>query len=261
MNLGRTIPAGIFLILFISGCRKKDEYTRPVTVDLKIGVSMDSSLTADFLHVTSVRIGIGGISFRGMRNPGGVYYFETDPKMDFQKFSSSWITESVQVSDFDMPQGIYQGMYWDIFLTPLSPDYFLSDGLTENELKDIGCVDPGDGYWSGGPTVSVSGIYKSVNGDKLPFVCALSPSVNLNVLSVDEFGNEWITLFVDKDYEAVMTFRFRTNNRVLKQDLFENAEISTGSGYPRIIISALRNWDLCCELGLDMSVNVIIRKL
>jgi hypothetical protein len=271
--------AGIILILFIAGCREKDELTRPVKVQFdiklslsfKIGVSLDSSLNAEYLHFTGCRIGLGNIEFTGKREEGGNYYFQTDPRLDFPKPTNSWLLQSTTFSIFDMPQGIYTNMTWVLQLWAIANEDLidLDEGLTVEDLIAAGVVeDCGDGWWNG-PAMAISGTYKSNDGTIIPFLIAgdfILPYGAINqklmVGSFNPEGNTRIVMSADKKYESTMIFTLGCDSCSLDRELFEDAEISGNNEHPIIIISDSNNKELYENLTTEnnLSIKVIIKE-
>lgn len=279
MILSKVKIIGLILILFIAGCREKDELTRPVklqfdiklSLGFKIGVSMDSSLNAEYLQFTGCRIGLGEILFIGKREEGGNYYFQTDPSLDFPKPTTFWHLQSTTISFFDLPQGIYTDMTWimQLWAIPNEDLLDLDEGLTVEDLIAAGVVeDCGEGWWNG-PAMAISGTYKSMDGRIIPFLLAgdfILPSGAINqkltVSSFDQEGNTRIVLSADKKYESTMIFTLGCDSCSLDHELFEDAKISGNREHPIIIISSSNNKDLYENLTTenDLSIKVIIEE-
>src|SRR5512142_1233454 len=113
MSPKRSIIVPFTLILLIAGCTKKDELTLPVRVYLKIGIVSGGSASTgpEYLDFNECQIGIQGIGYEGKREAVGDVYFETDPKVDLKTIT---FLEPVIVTEFDIPQGVYNYMKWDI---------------------------------------------------------------------------------------------------------------------------------------------------
>jgi hypothetical protein len=105
MTLYKIKVASVILILFMAGCREKDDLTLPVKVYFKIGISPENSLNTEYLHFTDCKIGIQRIQFEGKREAGTDIFFETDPNMNLQTLS--FAQQPLTISVFNIPQGIY----------------------------------------------------------------------------------------------------------------------------------------------------------
>jgi hypothetical protein len=265
--------AGLILLLFIAGCTKeKDELTLPVTVSSKISFSVDSSKCAEYLNFTGVRIGIGLITFIGIREDGPDYGFATDPRFDFPTSSSlSFLQKKTLTSNFNMPQGVYTEIHWEMDLWAITCKDLqdLIEGLTVEDLLATGVVeDLGENFWTG-PAIAISGTYKSLNGSLIPFLLAgdfiLSDDVTGQKLKAETFdpdGNSRIVLSADKEYESTLIFTMENDFRSINRELFEEANISGDSGHPVIIISGNNNKDLYEVLTSrnNLSIKVLIKE-
>ena len=88
MTLYKTKLVIITLILFIAGCREKDELTLPVKVSLNIGFFSggDGDPFDTYVYFTEGQIGIQKIQFEGRREAGRDVFFETDPNINLSTF-------------------------------------------------------------------------------------------------------------------------------------------------------------------------------
>ena len=116
----------VTLILLIAGCTEKDDLTLPVRVNFKIGISPENINSDSYLNFNSGHIGVQEIRFEGKRDAGEDVFFETDPKMNLQTLTFSK-RENPLISDFDIPQGIYNYMKWDIDLKRVVTEGLIDD--------------------------------------------------------------------------------------------------------------------------------------
>ena len=277
MTFHKTILASIFLLFFITGCNKeKDELTLPVNIlfkmSIKMSFSMDDSLNAEYLNFTDCILGVGNIVFKGKREEGGDYYFETDPNLYFSVFPLKLNSQPIIVCDFDLPQGTYTDMKWGMWLWAIPGKDLLDliEGLTVVELLATGVEeDLGDG-WVNGPGIAISGIYKFLDGSEIPFLLAgdfiLARDATDYYLWAETFDSEdnsSIVLSADKHYESTLIFSLENDFRSLNRELFEEAKVSGDSVHPVIIISGSNNKDLYENLTsrINLSIKVIIKEI
>jgi len=213
------------LIIFTTGCIRKDDLTLPVKVHFKIGISSDNFLNIEYLAFTECQIGIQGIQFEGKREAGTDIFFETDSKMDLQTIS---FLQPVSISTFDVPQGIYTYMKWDIIMKCID---------TEGLIGDRNEYDPCIG-------IIISGIYKSLEGSEIPFIFAIDEPELFSVRSYDPDNNSKIVLSVRKEYEATVLFDPGKAFSTITRESLENAEPSGDGENLVIIISSSKNQDL-----------------
>jgi hypothetical protein len=225
----------ITLILFIAGCIEKDELTRPVKVNFKIGISPYFNFNAAYLHITKCQIGIQSIHFEGKREAGEDIFFDTDPKMNLQTLS---FLQPITFDVFDIPQGVYNYMEWKISLKCIDTEVLIDD---RNEYSP--CIG-----------IAISGDYTFLDGYVIPFTFAVNDQVQFNVMSYDPYDNSKLVLSADKEYDANLLFAPEKGFNSFTQKSFEKAEISHEGGYPKIIISSSKN-----EKLYDLLLNRIFQ--
>lgn len=237
----------ITLILFLPGCIEKDDLTLPVKVDFKIGISENSSKD-EYLTFTGGKIGIQKIQFEGKREAGEDVFFETDPKMNFPPLAFNISGQPALISDFDIPQGIFKYMKWDITLKETVID----------ELIDDDDDDDDDTPYIG---LAISGTYTYLSGISIPFIIAIDIAEQLSVRSFDADGNSTIVLSVDKDYEAILLLDPAYAFHSISRESLEEADESDDSGIEIIVISSEENEDLYEVLlyRIAQSAKVIVK--
>ncbi len=248
MTRTQIILGMLTMILCFSGCTEKDDLTLPVNVDFRIGIT-ENTFKNDYLTFTGGETGIHRISFDGKREAGEDVYFETDPRVNFPTATFSSPLETASLSDFDIPQGIYNYMKWEIDLKAISVDVLIDD---DDDDFDSDYPDTG---------LTLTGFYTSLSGVSIPFIIAIDVAEQLNVRSYDADGNSTIVLSVDKDYEAVMSLDPAYAFGSISRESLEEADISDDSGTDIMIISSEENEDLYEVLSyrIAQSVKVIVK--
>jgi hypothetical protein len=239
MNLHKIGLAGIILFLLFPGCTKKDDLTLPVKVYFKIGVSQTSPYNAEYFAFNECKIGIQSIGFEGKREEGGDVYFETNSHLNMQPFT---FLRPVQVAVFDIPQGIYYFMKWDLTMKCLNPEG-LDDGRDESDP----CIG-----------VTISGNYLTSNGPQVPFILAIDEAERFDVTASDPLGKSIIALSVNREYEATVLFDPEYAFHTITREAFEASEVSDVKGKPTVIISSHRNTDLYMILLYRVFQNITI---
>lgn len=243
MALNRIKTAGLILVLLTTGCTEKDDLTLPVQVNLKMGIKEDSQAGNQYIDITGCRIAIYKIRFDGTREAGGSVFFETDPSANLQPLDFS--ENPATVSTFDLPQGIYDGMRWDISLKC---------------LDDIG-IDDGrhDGYPCLG--ILLSGNYTYLDGSVVPFVLAIDKPEQFRVTASNPDGYSTIVLSVGTVYDAIVYFSAYETFRSINRLLLEEAIVSGTTEEPIMIISSVQNGEMYKVLlfRLLLSTNIIVK--
>jgi hypothetical protein len=225
MTLFKRKLLSLILVLFIAGCIDKDELTLPVKVYFKVGISSDISLKTKYLNLFECRVGIQSIQFEGKREAGGDIFFETVSTLNMQTLS---FLQPIIISDFDIPQGIYNSMKWDISMKCID-----TEGLIDDNDEESSCI-----------VILISGDYTYMDGSVIPFIFAISEPVQFSVLAYNLYGDSEIALSVNKEYEATVLITPENAFNSIPRQSFEKAGISGEIGYTKIIISSSNNEDL-----------------
>jgi hypothetical protein len=226
MTFQKIKAVAIILILIISGgCLKKDDLTLPVKVSFKIGIQTDHISDYQYLNISECQIGISSIQFEGKREAGGDIFFETDSKMNLQTLS---FFQPILITVFDIPQGIYDYMKWDISMKCIN-----TEGLIEDRDGSFPCIG-----------IILSGEYKYLDGSEIPVVFAIDEPELFSVRAYDPNNYSRIVLSVNKEYEAIVFFAPGYAFLPISRESFETAEVSGDSMNRKIIISSTQNEDL-----------------
>jgi len=243
----KTKLVSIILILFIAGCQK-DDLTLPVRVSLKIRYFSD--YTTDF-NFTEGQISIRRIEFEGIRETGGNVFFKTEPDINFPALEFRLQPEII--SDFDIPQGIYNHMRWDIYLKKIVTDELIDDIVTDS--LNTGFVIKG--FYE---AWMYDWEYNEVITDSMPFIFAMDDTEQFGVRSYDVYNNSTIVLSESKDYEAILCINLSYAFGSISVSFME-AEISGDSEHPVVIISSSKNKDLYMKIldRIFRNARVIIK--
>jgi len=222
----------ITLILLLAGCQK-DDLTLPVRVSLKISIFSDYRMDFNF---TEGQISIKRIEFEGIREAGGNVFFETEPDINFPALEFGQQPEII--SDFDIPQGIYNHMRWDIYLKKIVTDELIDDNVTDS--LNTGLVIKGHyDTWA-----YDDWDFELIRLDSIPFIFAMDDTEQFGVRSCDVYNNSTIVFSESKDYEAILWLNLSYAFGSISSVSFMEAEISGDSEHPVVIISSSKNKDL-----------------
>jgi hypothetical protein len=227
----------ITLILFIAGCieQEKDDLTLPVRVHFKIDLKDDHDGPIIIYGIGN--IGIQYIQFEGIREAGGNVYFETDPEMDLSY--NGYTFTKAPIYDYDIPQGIYNYMRWDIALKRIVIPQELKD---DADSLSVGLV-----------------IHGSLENWDVPWIFI---PVIFAVDDTEEFIARFpdrIALSANKDYEATLILA----ENAFRSVSYEDAEISGEGEFQRIIITSTKNKDMYEKIlyQLHRSASVVIEEI
>ncbi|SMO40904.1 hypothetical protein SAMN06265379_101584 [Saccharicrinis carchari] len=172
-----------YLLLILSmlagaACEKED-FTEPVSVDLKVGIAEGTHAHVSF---NGGMVRFKQIWFDGQRNQGGNVYFTTNKDRQIQSLNFS-AKEAGYVKRFDIPQGVYSRMEWSFELDELDED--------DNDMPDD---------FDGG--LVITGSYRRPGGILIPIYFVVDEDERIAAISQGASESENITLLANKSYEA-----------------------------------------------------------
>jgi hypothetical protein len=240
MNLHNIKLVVMILILSMDGCTEKDDLARLVRIRFKIGFTAKSAFwesgwAAESYSFTEGWIDIQKIQFEGKREAGEDVYFETDPEINLPiiKFEAQPRREqSSLISDFDIPQGIYDNMAWDITMKKMVTDKLIA--YDDTDSLDIGLV--------------INGSYNDIWGDSpytIRILVAIDDTMQFSLRSYPRYGNPKIVISENRDNEAILYLDLYYTFSPISRESIEEAEISSDiDGEPILIISSDKNKQL-----------------
>jgi|WetSurSiteA1Bulk_404760.scaffolds.fasta_scaffold71590_1 hypothetical protein len=222
----------VTLALSIAGCTEKDELTLPVTINLKIGIRKQEGS----FGFNEGWIGVQRIQFGGKRESGGDVFFETDPSNNFPTLE--FIEQYAKISSFEIPQGIYTNMKWDIFLNKIETDEVTD--YNDTDSLNAGLVIKGDYFyddwwwWIDQPPPE--------NWvPSIPFVLIIDSIEQFSFMSYFPDPNCNGVLTENKEYQVILLFNLFYAFDSISPESFEKAEISGDSLNQKVIISRNKN--------------------
>lgn len=222
MDLYKLKLVSITLIFFLAGCtREKDELMLPVNIRLGIGIK---SAGYEF-PIFGGQIGIQSIRFEGKREAGEDVFFETDPEVNLPLIEFS--DHFTDISDFDIPRGVYKHMKWDIDLKKIVTDRIY--GYEDADSLNIGLV--------------ISGTYDYGYGEEPsnPFVFAIDDTVKFLFETNDKVSYD---LSDHKSYAVILLLDPSNAFGSISRDSIQKLETSGAIGHQIILISSNKNEDV-----------------
>ncbi len=225
----------IILILSMAGCTEKDALTRPVRIRFKIAfTSPDPDAYGGFYDIdgffrfTEGLISIQKIQFEGNREAGEDVFFITDPENNLPTIEFG--KQPTLISDFDIPQGIYDNMEWGITMKKMVTDKLIA--YDDTDSLDIGLV--------------IKGTFSVFMGDPgdytIPVLFAIDDTEQFSFKSYPRYGNPKIVMSENRDNEAILYLDPFYSFDSISRESIEGAEISIDRfGEPIIIISSNKN--------------------
>ncbi len=125
----------VLLAFSLKGCIPDDELSKPVVVDLFLQTDGNTS-GSNHILIHNVYFAFNSISFYGIRQEGSDIFFQSEPSVE----SGSYMlnpASNMQLASFDIPQGVYNQMKWELLTRNLPPG-FVNEPFTELFLSPFG---------------------------------------------------------------------------------------------------------------------------
>lgn len=119
----------------LKGCIPDDELSKPVKVDLFLQTDENTS-GSNYIFIHNIYIAVDEISFYGIRQEGSDIFFQSQPSAESGNYMLN-PASNMQLASFDMPQGVYNQMKWELRTHNL-PAGFVSDPYTDLFLSPLG---------------------------------------------------------------------------------------------------------------------------
>ena len=215
----------IFFTIFLFGC-EKDELTYTVKVNFNIGINQESDQQT-YLILRKGVIALKGVTFLGMREQGENIFFETRPDKSHGTYIISAGQSAQYITYFDIPQGVYNLMKWDITIDEIDDDLF--------DEKNVDSDDYG---------FLVSGIYTKLDGTNIPIFFTINPSEDLSCEAKNTNGITPISIKEGNTYTLLIELNPSLAIDGIDRDYFEKAIIETDDEDKYILVSSETNVNL-----------------
>lgn len=197
------------LILSLSilfGC-DKDELTHPVKVNFNIKINQATS-SQSYLTLSKSVFCIGTISFIGLRQQGGDVHFDTKPGVTHGTIIMNVDQPEKFVTYFDLPQGVYNYMGWDLSFSEIDDDVF-EDEIIDSD--DFGMV--------------IIGNYTKINGEVLPIYFAISSDEKFSCETTNSDNTTPVSIVKNNTYNLLIEMNPAEAVEGISRDYFEQAVI------------------------------------
>ncbi len=227
------VLGGLMILLLLSGCIPDDELSTPVTVNLNLvmGTNLPGINHVEFYNTV---IAVQQIKFYGIREEGSDIFFSSQPTVPFGIYAIKKNQPASKIDVFDIPQGVYNQMRWEIKTKEIDDDYYedyFDDKLEEYiDVDDFGIV--------------IEGKYKRLNGSEILLFIAIDPTEILLMETFNTGGNNQLSLISGKTYNLILEINPYIAIQNIERILLENADADEEDDIEYIEISSDENEDL-----------------
>jgi hypothetical protein len=215
----------VFLFSFLASTCVDVDLNNPVKVDVEFYLE-ENPLTISYLTFNKAIIAFDKVRFYGVRDVGNDIVFSSRPGFPFGTFVIHAAQNTAYITYFDIPQGVYNLMRWDIELMEIDDDIY-DDEYVDSD--DFGLI--------------FEGTYTRLNGQTVLLFIAVDPAA-LSFETVNAIGNNSIVLDSQMDYTVSLELNPYLAMQGISRSLLEQAETDSEDGVEFIEISSDENEDL-----------------
>jgi len=232
---------GVILLFFIlvPSCQPP-EGNRPVPVNLDLRFDVSTQVPAYF-SFSRVILAINSIQFQGIRQAGNDVAFSTRPDQPVGTFILTPSQFIRPVTWFDIPEGVYTSMNWEVTLMPVGVG-FPDDDDDVLTFDDYGLI--------------VEGHYTMLDGTRAVMIFAIEEDELLRVQAVNQQNQSQITLIYNATYSMELVINPFSIFGGIPRGVFEQAEISVENGTSYMLITSDDNEEL-----YDFMILMLAREL
>lgn len=228
----------ILLLLLKSSCGPDEN--EPVRVNFEVKLEVGSPMPA---HFTFTRIvgSIRSIRFVGTRQAGNDVVFNTRPGQTVGNFDLNPTLLNTPITWFDIPEGIYNSMRWEIQTQELETVFDFDDFISMDD--EFGLL--------------IEGTYTRLDATRIRLIIALHEDDLVKFESVNVQGQLPITLVTGTTYTAVLQINPFSILGAIPRTLLEQADLQGDDDDNYfLVISSDVNPELYNLLLLSLSRNL-----
>ncbi|HSV88486.1 MAG TPA: hypothetical protein VLH61_07570 [Bacteroidales bacterium] len=237
----------LIVLLFgaLSACIGPGGENEPVRVNFDSRFDIRTQTPAYFSFSRAI-LSINSIRFQGIRQAGNDVAFSTRPDLPVGVYVFTPSDFLKPVTWFDIPEGVYNSMRWEIILNPLDDDFGNDDD---------------DAFSFEGYGFIIEGHYTRIDGTRVLMIFALEEDELLRLQTVDLQGQTTITLIVDRQYSIELLINPFNIMGGIPRSMLEQAELDVENGYSYLLISPHNNEELynLMILRLAMELRAVIK--
>ncbi len=225
VNTVAILVSGLLFMAGLTSC-EFEELTAPVRIDVEVSLAEDEA-PLSYLSFERIMLNIGQISFYGIRQEGNDVLFSTRPGDTFGMHLLTYGQNTSPVTYFDIPQGAYQLMRWDIETESIDDDVFPDDYI---DSDDSGFI--------------IEGTYSQQDGAVVKLFIAIDEEELIRIESESASGEVPIPILSGNVYTVKMEINPQAIMKGIPRTLIEQAETEEEDDIEFIEISEDENEEL-----------------
>ena len=230
------------ILLAIFSC-EPDDLSKPVRVHFELSFVQEND-PLPYMTFRYILVDAEQISFYGIRQEGNDVLFNTRPGDTFGMHILSPSQSSSYVTYFDLPQGIYQLMRWEIELGEIDEDIYPEDYI---DSADFGFI--------------IEGTYTRQDGSSVLIYIAIEEEDLIRIESINNEGETPIPILINNVYTVSLQINPHALMRGIPRSMLEQAETDEEDDIEFIEISEDENEELynLFLFQLSKSLKAVVR--
>ncbi len=190
-----------------------DDLSKPVEVDLHVGWE-NNNTGISYIGFSKLLININRVNFYGTRQEGSDIFFDATPPAPNNNIVLASGDNSVRIESFDLPQGIYTQLKWELTTGVVERGFLLDEfGLAYTDIVD---EIPGKG-------MILSGFYQRQNGEQNLVFIAIDNNDLYSFFS-SHLGDGSSAVLSPNNYLFSLFFKPYTAIETIERSAWENAD-------------------------------------
>ncbi|TVQ85793.1 MAG: hypothetical protein EA393_13290 [Bacteroidetes bacterium] len=227
------LPGLLMILLLFNGCMPDDELSAPVNVNLYVVMGTNTP-GINYVDFHNIAIAVQQIKFYGVRQEGSDIFFNSQPNAPYGIYAIRKDQSPPLINAFDIPQGVYNQMRWEIQTREIDDDYY--EDYFDEELDEFIDVDDFG--------IIIEGKYTKLDGTQILLFIAIDPIEILLMETFDTGGNNQLSLLSGQSYNVRLEINPYVAIENIERSLLENAETDEEDDIYFIEISSDENEDL-----------------
>lgn len=215
----------LLILMGISSC-EPDDLSKPVRVHFELSFVQDND-PLPYLTFNNIVVDVEQISFYGIRQEGNDVLFNTRPGDSFGMHILTPAQNTSYLTYFDINQGVYQLMRWEITLGEIDDDLYPDDYI---DSDDFGFI--------------IEGTYTRQDGSSVLLFIAIEEEELIRVESINNDGETPIPILTDNVYTVSLEINPHALMRGIPRSMLEQAKTDEEDDIEFIEISDDENEEL-----------------
>lgn len=237
----RNVLLGL-VVLMCWSC-SKDEYTKPVGINLQMEienheVGITERVEVNSIHIEEGRYLLSEVEFKGYRESGEDYFFEKEFEQGLEAPMAAGMPYTAFY--FDMPQGLYERISISLKVKKGAGGDQTDDDGDDNGDDDEN-DDENDSLFDKNASLILYGTYTNARAQRIPLIFVYNYDDTFDYTA--KAANAEEVIMVGNDQQVSASLRFNPSHwlQLINSRMLESADLKPVNGVETIILSEEQN--------------------